>query len=86
MAKPTIGVRLDDDTQARLKKLAERRDRSPHYLMKEAIDAYLAHEEAIETEKDLTAERWRAFELTGEIVAHDEVAAWAASLSRTDAE
>ena len=86
MAKSTLGIRLDDDTQARLKKLGEQRDRSPHYLMKEAIDAYLKREEAVESEKELMVERWKAFELTGETLAHDDVKVWAASLSSAQAD
>ncbi len=81
MAQSTLGVRLDDTIQERLKKLGKRRDRSPHYLMKEAIEAYLTHEEAIEAEKALLTKRWQAFELTGEIISQDDMKLWAASLA-----
>ena len=81
MAQTTLGIRLDENTQKRLKKLGKSRDRSPHYLMKEAIEAYLTHEEAIESEKALMRERWQAFELTGETISQDEMKLWAASLA-----
>ncbi|MEM7768658.1 MAG: ribbon-helix-helix domain-containing protein [Pseudomonadota bacterium] len=84
MAQGTIGLRLDAETQARLKALGETRDRSPHYLMKEAIAAFLAREEAVEAEKALLRERWERFELTGETVSQDEMKAWAAGLGRRD--
>lgn len=77
MAGNTVGIRLDDATQARLKKLGAQRDRSPHYLMKEAITAWLAQEEAVEAEKALLQERWQAFAITGEAIAHDDIKAWA---------
>lgn len=81
MAQSTIGIRLDDETQARLKTLGEARDRSPHYLMKEAIAEFLAREEAVEAEKTLMQSRWERFELTGETVSQEEMAAWAAGLA-----
>ena len=81
MASNTVGIRLDEETQARLKKLGRNRDRSPHYLMKEAVETYLAREEAIEAEKALTRARWQKFELTGEALSHDDVKDWVKSLS-----
>jgi len=81
MANTTVGIRLDDDTQARLKKLGNSRDRSPHYLMKEAVETYLKHEEEVEAEKALLKARWKQFEITGETVSHSDVKAWAKTLS-----
>ena len=81
MAQSTLGIRLDEAIQARLKKLGQSRDRSPHYLMKEAIEAYLTQEEAVEVEKVLMAQRWETFELTGETISQDEITHWAASLA-----
>ncbi|MEL8055006.1 MAG: toxin-antitoxin system [Pseudomonadota bacterium] len=80
MAQSTMGVRLEKRTQDRLKKLSEQRDRSPHYLMKEAIEAYLQREEALEAEKSLVRRRWQRFELTDETVSQNDMAEWAASL------
>ena len=84
MPQSTVGLRLDWETQDRLKKLGEVRDRSPHYLMKQAVERYLETEEALEAERQLTLERWRRYELTGETVSHDEVGAWVASLELDD--
>ena len=83
MTQSTVGIRLDDRTQDRLKELGKRRDRSPHYLMKEAVHKYLEHEEALEAERDLVQARWEKFELTGEVVPHDEIKSWAKSLEHT---
>ena len=80
MATSTVGIRLDEETQKRLKNLGKRRDRSPHYLMKEAVDHYLQREEAIDAEADLIRSRWEKYELTGETVSHKDVKAWASSL------
>lgn len=80
MAKPTVALRLDTQTQDRLKALGQRRDRSPHYLMKEAVEKYLSEEEALENERDLMRARWERYELTGEAVSHEDVKAWAMGL------
>ena len=80
MATSTRGVRLNEDVQRRLEALGKARDRSPHYLMKVAVERYLDVEEALETERQIVRERWEKFELTGETVAHEDVKAWAASV------
>ena len=82
MANSTIGVRLSEETQRRLERLGKTKDRSPHYLMKAAIERFLDEEEALEAERKIVRERWERFELTGETVDHDEVKAWAATLSK----
>lgn len=80
MATPPVALRLNEDTQTRLKALGNRRDRSPHYLMKEAVERYLTTEEAAEAERALMKERWGKYELTGEVVDHKMVKSWASSL------
>ena len=80
MPQMTLAVRLDEETQARLKSLGEVRDRSPHYLMKAAIEAYLEKEEAVEAEKALIRARWDSFALTGETVSQSDMLDWARSL------
>ncbi len=82
MPNSTVGVRLSDETQRRLERLGQARDRSPHYLMKAAIDQFLDREEALEAERHLVSERWARYELTGETVAHADVRAWAESLGQ----
>jgi len=81
MPNPTVAIRLDEETQDRLKTLGRLRDRSPHYLMREAVERYLTIEEAVEAERTLMRERWRRYELTGEALAHNDVKAWAERLS-----
>lgn len=81
MSKPTVAIRLSEETQSRLKALGQRRDRSPHYLMKEAVEKYLSDEEALETECELMQNRWERFELTGETITHENLKSWAEGLS-----
>lgn len=72
----TQGIKLDPDTITRLKALGEARDRSPHWLMKTAILEYLEREEAYERMKREDMQRWEHYQLTGEYVPHEQVAAW----------
>jgi len=77
----TVGLRLDEETQRRLKELAQVRDRTPHYLMKEAVTKYLEGEELIEAEKAILIARWEQYEITGEAIDHEDVKSWAAKLT-----
>ena len=43
-ARP-VAIKIDEDTQARVKRLAEARQRTPHWLMREAITQYVEREE-----------------------------------------
>ncbi|MFK7732971.1 MAG: CopG family ribbon-helix-helix protein [Pseudomonadales bacterium] len=81
MAKSTLGVRLNEDIQQRLEALGKVRERSPHYLMKTAIQRYLEVEEALEAERELVKTRWKQYELTGESLDHSEVQDWAKKLA-----
>ncbi|MEO1078957.1 MAG: ribbon-helix-helix protein, CopG family [Pseudomonadota bacterium] len=82
MPNSTVGVRLSDDTQQRLERLGQARDRSPHYLMEVAIEQFLDREEALEAERFFVRERWARYERSGETVAHADVRAWAESLGQ----
>ena len=80
MAAAPKGLRLDSQTQDRLEALGKRRDRSPHYLMKQAVERFLDQEEAVEAERDEMQARWEKFAVTGEALDHDHVKEWAKSL------
>ncbi len=75
MTKP-VGVKLDDAMQARLKAIAERLERSPHWLMKKAIAEFIEREETIEQERKIILERWQRYQETGEAVSHETVSQW----------
>ena len=72
----TLGVKLDETTRKRLKALGELRNRSPHWLMKQAIEAYLDREERYEREKREDLEEWENYLLTGEAIPQEKVLAW----------
>ena len=71
-----VSVKLDDALKARIQQLAQSRDRSPHYLMREAIRRYVDQEEARESFLREADEAWRHYEETGLHVTGDELFAW----------
>ncbi|MFZ9611569.1 MAG: CopG family ribbon-helix-helix protein [Methylococcales bacterium] len=73
------GVKLDETLHSRLKSLSMAKDRTPHWLMKVAIEEYVAREETYEQEKREDMERWQKYKLTGHAVAHEAVDAWLGS-------
>lgn len=77
----TQGIKLDEQTQQRLKVLALKRDRSPHWLMRNAIESYLAREEQYEREKAEDMQRWQQYELIGQAIDHVDVASWLEKLA-----
>ena len=78
----TQGIRLDDSTSRRLKRLAKERDRTPHWLMREAINRYLESEERYEQEKQEDAARWEQYVLTGRAIPASEMNQWLDELAR----
>lgn len=80
MASPQA-VKLDDETKKRLQALGEIKDRSPHWMMKTAIDEYLNREELFEREKQEDFQRWDRYVLTGEAIDGDVVHKWLGELA-----
>jgi predicted transcriptional regulator len=71
----TVAVKLEHEIKERLQKLGQLKHRSAHWLMKQAITAYLEYEEQAEQLKQETLARWQEAE-SGKIVSHEAVSAW----------
>ena len=80
MSNSTVGLRLSEETRHRLEALGKVRERTPHYLMKTAVERFLDTEEALEAERQLAKSRWRKYELTGQSIDQSEIEAWAGEL------
>jgi predicted transcriptional regulator len=78
-ARP-VAIKLDDDTKDRVKRLAEARQRTPHWLMREAIAQYVDREEKREVFRQDTLKAWANFRDTGLHATADEADAWLAQL------
>ncbi|MGY4015840.1 CopG family ribbon-helix-helix protein [Aeromonas molluscorum] len=83
-SKP-VSIKLDADIQERIKRLATSRERSAHWLMREAISQYVEREELRETFQRDTLEAWQEFQETGRYATAQDVDQWLTSWG-TDAE
>jgi predicted transcriptional regulator len=79
------GVKLDETLHTRLKALGALRDRTPHWLMRTAIEEYVAREERVEQERQEDLARWQRYQLGGPAVPQEQAAAWLDSIG-TDQE
>ena len=71
-----MGVKPDRETRDRLQKLGKARNRSSHWLMREAIRRYLEVEERYEQEKAEDQARYQAYLDTGHHISHEDMLAW----------
>jgi predicted transcriptional regulator len=78
-ARP-VAIKIDQDTKARLKRLADARQRTSHWLMREAITQYVDREEKREAFRQDTLKAWESYRATGLHVTTDEADAWLAQL------
>ena len=76
MATATVGVKLDEKTRIRLKKLGQAKQRSTHWLMKDAIVRYLESEERYEQERVEDDSRWQRYLDTGTHLSDDDMTQW----------
>lgn len=76
-----VAIKLDDELRARVKALATARQRSPHWLMQTAIEAYVEVEEKREAFRQDALRAWEDYQLTGLHVTHSEADAWLAKLA-----
>ena len=76
-----VTIKLSDADRARIQSLAAIKQRTPHYLMREAIDAYLQKEEAEQAMLKLVDAGNAHFEATGLHVTTAEMRAWLADTS-----
>jgi predicted transcriptional regulator len=70
-----VSIKLPVKLKTRLQKLGKLKQRSAHWLMKEAIEHYLDTEEELEKLKQKTLSRWQEAE-KGQVVANNEVISW----------
>lgn len=79
LAVRPVAIKIDEDTKARVKRLAEARHRTPHWLMREAIKQYVEREEKREAFRQDTLKAWDEYRTTGLHASAEDVEAWLAS-------
>ncbi len=77
-ATPTrpVAIKIDQDIRDRVKRLAEARHRTSHWMMREAIRQYVEREEKREALRQDAIKAWNEYQETGMHVRGDEVIAW----------
>ena len=80
-----IAVKLDQDTRDRLKRLADAKDRSTHWMLREAVTQFVEREEKREAFREAGLKAWEEFQATSKHVTHDEADAWLAKLEAGEA-
>lgn len=79
VARP-VAIKIDLDMKERVKRLAEMRHRTPHWLMREAISQYVEREEKREAFRQDGIRAWNEYQATGLHVTREEADAWLAKL------
>ncbi|SCX61392.1 CopG family ribbon-helix-helix protein [Nitrosospira sp. Nsp1] len=71
-----ISIKIDDELKSRIQHLAGARQRSAHWIMREAIQQYVEREEARESFKQEALASWTAYRETGRHLTGQEVRTW----------
>lgn len=77
-----VAIKIDEDIKARVKRLADARRRTPHWLMREAITEYVEREEKRGAFRKETLEAWEAYRSTGLHVTAIEADIWLGQLEQ----
>lgn len=77
-ARP-VTIKIDEDIKARVKSLADIRQRTSHWLMREAIIQYVDREEKREAFRQDTLKAWEEYRATGLHATAEEVDRWLTS-------
>ncbi len=80
-----VSVKIDDTLKGRIQHLADARQRSSHWIMREAIARYVEQEEARENLRQAAVAAWDGYQATGLHATFDEADAWLAELESGDA-
>ena len=72
----TTSVKLSDDMSVRLRRLADNKRRTPHWLMVEAIKRYIEQEEHKAAFYADGLASWEEFQQDGQHITWDEAKSW----------
>ena len=76
-----VAIKIDQETKARLKRLADARQRTPHWMMKEAIMSYIDREEKREAFHQDAKKAWEEYQTTGLHLTFEEADEWLTQLA-----
>ena len=76
MTTIAVAIKIDQKTKDRYNNLARIKDRSAHWMMREAIRQYLDREEKRESFHRDAMKSWNEYQETGLYATGDEVITW----------
>ena len=78
-----VAIKIDEDTRARVKRLADARQRTPHWLMREPIQQYVDREEQREALGQHAVMAWENYRANGGLhISAEEADAWLNELEK----
>ena len=80
-----VSLKLDDDLRKRVGDLALAKDRSPHWIMRQAIEDYVTRQQSREDFKSEALKAWRDYKETGLHITGEEVFDWLATWGTDEA-
>lgn len=75
----SVAVKIEPEMRERIKRLAERRQRTQHRLMRDAIRQYVEREEARDAFLQQARDAWQKYRETGLHASGEEVLEWLAT-------
>lgn len=86
MVVPTVpvSIKINTEMRARIKRIAESRKRSTHWLLREAIHQFVEREETRDAFLRRGEEAWRHFRETGLHITGQEVEDWLSTWGEAD--
>ncbi|MDR3751948.1 MAG: ribbon-helix-helix protein, CopG family [Terracidiphilus sp.] len=79
-ASSTTSLKLDSELKERVQRLAAARRRSPHWVMREAVEQYVGREEKREQLRQDALAAWNHYQATGLHATAEEADTWLAKL------
>jgi predicted transcriptional regulator len=80
MPNSTTSLKIEAELKDRVQRLAAARRRSPHWIMREAVEQYVSREEKREQLRQDALAAWNHYQSTGLHVTAEEADAWLAKL------
>ena len=77
----TTSLKINSELKERVQQLAKARRRTPHWIMREAVEQYVSREEKREQFRQDTLASWAEYQATGLHVTAAEANEWLAKLS-----
>lgn len=74
-------IKMPGDLRDRIQHLAQARNRTPHSIMLQALEAYVTREEKREAFRQEGIAAWEEYQSTGLHLTNSEVKAWLAKLA-----